>query len=91
MPMLGFIEAADTREETVKRIRKVEVRQGIEDKKMLRRLKRETPGKNIIKAYQYEDVLITGPRKGEFGLLLSFQDKKHIFYVSGISSRNIVV
>jgi hypothetical protein len=46
----GFIEAADTMEETMKRIRKVEVRREIEDKKMLRRLKRENPGKNIIKA-----------------------------------------
>jgi uncharacterized protein with ACT and thioredoxin-like domain len=50
MPMLGFIEAADTMEETIKRIRQAEVRQEIEVKKMLRRLKRENPGKNIIKA-----------------------------------------
>ncbi|MEB2492923.1 hypothetical protein SOP93_17310 [Peribacillus frigoritolerans] len=34
----------------MKRIRKVEVREEIEDKKMLRRLKRANLGKNIIKA-----------------------------------------
>jgi DNA ligase 1 len=27
--------------------------------------------------YQYDDVMITGLRKGEFGLLLGFQDGKH--------------
>jgi len=50
MPMLGYmIEAGNTIEETVRRINEEEVRKEIEDKKMLRRLKKENPGKNIKK------------------------------------------
>ncbi|MEH7548244.1 hypothetical protein [Neobacillus vireti] len=45
-----FIEAADTMEETMRRIHEEEVRREIADKKMLRRLQRENPGKNIMKA-----------------------------------------
>ncbi|PLS04015.1 hypothetical protein [Neobacillus cucumis] len=45
-----FIEAADTIEETVRRINEEEVKRELEDKKMLRRLKRENPGKHIMKA-----------------------------------------
>jgi hypothetical protein len=43
------LKLADTMEETMKRIAEEEVKKEIEDKKMLRRLKRENPGKNIKK------------------------------------------
>ncbi|MDR4948124.1 hypothetical protein [Neobacillus cucumis] len=44
-----FIEAADTMEETVRRINGEEAKREFEDKKMLRQLKKENPGKNIKK------------------------------------------
>ncbi|MFP5116130.1 hypothetical protein ACSU64_27870 [Bacillaceae bacterium C204] len=49
MPWLGFIEAGDTMEETMRRIHEEEAKKEIEDKKMLRRLKKANPGKNIKK------------------------------------------
>jgi len=49
LPWLGFIEAADTMEKTMARIHEEEVKREIADKKMLRRLKRENPGKNVAK------------------------------------------
>jgi hypothetical protein len=49
VPWLGFIEAADTMEETMKRIAEEEVKKEIEDKKMLRKLQKSNPGKNIKK------------------------------------------
>jgi hypothetical protein len=44
MPMLGFIEAADTMEETMKRIRILEVRKEIEDKKNVTKVKKRKSG-----------------------------------------------
>ncbi|MBT2656604.1 hypothetical protein J7E81_15400 [Bacillus sp. ISL-18] len=44
-----FIEAADTMEETVRRINEEEAKRELEDKKMLRKLQKANPGKNIKK------------------------------------------
>ncbi|MBT2730268.1 hypothetical protein J7E63_25835 [Bacillus sp. ISL-75] len=47
IPWLGFIEAADTMEETIKRINQEEAKIEWEDKKILRTLQKAKPGKNI--------------------------------------------
>ncbi|MEH7416057.1 hypothetical protein V7266_12310 [Neobacillus drentensis] len=49
IPWLGFIEAADTMEETIKRINQDEAKKEWEDKKMLRTLQKANPEKNIKK------------------------------------------
>lgn len=48
MPSLGFIEAADTMEEIMKRVNKALVKKENDDYKILQRLQKENPGKCII-------------------------------------------
>ncbi|MHC0039706.1 hypothetical protein [Pseudoneobacillus sp. C159] len=58
IPLLGFIEVADTLEETIKRMHELEVKKELKDKKILRSLKRAYPGKFIKKcgeAWQISD------------------------------------
>lgn len=49
MPLLGFIEAGATMEETMMRINRAEVKKEQEDNKMLKFLQKENPGKCITK------------------------------------------
>jgi hypothetical protein len=50
VPFLGLIEAADTMEETMLRVRIAEAEKERKNKKDLRRLQRENPGKIIRRA-----------------------------------------
>lgn len=49
IPQLGFIQATDNMDENMKRIEQAKAKQEIEDKKHLRKLKREHPNCTIQK------------------------------------------